>query len=196
MSAHALLHVHNHLPNPLRFYQDPGFLTGPSACARLGFAPRQLGESQESEAADRTGAAGRVRAGVVVLWLVLSLVVPLGVGVLWLRAWARHADRMIWVSVGIHVGSFVTGAIVTFAVGAIPAGAVMLFMAVLVAVLWWVWGWVWVWGLRREGVWRRRGRDVCSGGRPGGRGLAAHGGTGCRALVGLGFGRGGRKACW
>ena len=106
---------------------------GPSACTRPGFAPRQL-----LEFGDDLDDAGPVpiRAGVVVLWLLLSLLLPLGIGIVWLRSWARHAERMIWVSVGIHVGSLAAGAIVMFAVGAAPAGAMMLFVAVLVAVLW------------------------------------------------------------
>lgn len=59
-----------------------------------------------------------------------------GLGILWLRAWAKKAESMIWVSVGIHVGSLLVGAILMFAMGAAPGGAVMLFMAIVVAVLW------------------------------------------------------------
>jgi hypothetical protein len=43
---------------------------------------------------------------------------------------------MIWASAGVHVGSLVVGAIIMFAVGAAPGGAVMLALALLVALLW------------------------------------------------------------
>ncbi|KAI8468538.1 MAG: plasma-membrane choline transporter-domain-containing protein [Monoraphidium minutum] len=112
-----------------RLFMEPSFLEAPSACARPGFAPRALME-------DRIAAAVGVSGWAVVLWLVLSLVLPLALGVVWLKAWARHAQKMIWVSAGIHVASLTAAAVLMFTVGAAAGGGVMLFLAVVVAVLW------------------------------------------------------------
>lgn len=57
-------------------------------------------------------------------------------GVLWLRAWAAHPARMMWASAAIHVGSLAVGAVILFAAGAAPGGALLLVGALLVAVMW------------------------------------------------------------
>lgn len=119
---------------------DSTFLAGPTACAGNGFAPRLLREAatatDDDESDGAAAAASVVSPGVVVLWLLLSLLAPVGLGYAWLRAWARHPERMVWASAALHVGCFAAAAAIMFGAGAAPGGAVMLAAAVIVAVLW------------------------------------------------------------
>lgn len=74
-----------------RLFREPGFLDSPGSCAREGFAPRALREdgSEDGDDAQPRGVA----PGVVVLWLLLSLLLPLGERVL-TRGWCCRGKQL------------------------------------------------------------------------------------------------------